>query len=125
MTRAHTRTKRATLFLDKSVFSSYLTESDTPSAKAAASVFLDAVEGKVTLCTSPLVIVQLIWLFHNPPYSYPKDRLQPIMQSILDIVDFPERDTCQKALNTWIKQDVDYVDAYNEIAFQEIKEAAS
>ena len=100
------------ILIDKSVFFKYLTETDTAEAKIASSLFRDALEGRAKLITSPLVIVELIVMLQ---LHHPKSRIGPILKGVIDLTDFPERDTCLRALYLWLDGDIEYTDAYSEV----------
>ena len=112
---------KRTLFLDKSIFLKYLTDADTQESELLSGIFRDGLNGRASLTTSPLVIVELIQILR---LRHSKARITPALKTILDLVDFPERDTCLRALYIWEAEEIDYFDAYAQVVKSDLGQSS-
>ena len=101
-------------FVDTNVFLRFLTNDDPSKAKRAEKLFKDAVNGKVRLRTSLLVIAEIVWTLE----SFYKLEKEDIAVKVSTILNTPNL-TCMQsrlilpALDLYVHQNIDFIDAYH------------
>jgi predicted nucleic acid-binding protein len=103
-------------FIDTNIFLRYLIKDDTSKYDKCREIFKKAVEGKVELATSGIVIAELIWTL----LSYYKVQKADVIEKISIIVStdnlyIPDKDIITDALFLYSRKNIDYIDAYNAV----------
>lgn len=103
-------------FIDTNMFLRYLTKDDPSKFDKCREVFKKAVEGKIELATSGIVIAELIWTL----LSYYKVPKADVIEKISIIVSteslfIPDKDIIIDALVLYSMKNIDYIDAYNAV----------
>ncbi|MEC4686611.1 MAG: PIN domain-containing protein [Nitrospirota bacterium] len=103
-------------FIDTNIFLRYLTRDDPSKYDKCNSLFKKAIEGKIALVTSGMVIAELVWTLSSY-YRVPK---ADVIEKISIIVSteslyIPDRDIIADALVLYSRKNIDYIDAYNAI----------
>ena len=102
------------LFVDTNVFLRFLTADDQAKAKRAEVLFKRALEGRVRLTTSLLVIAELVWTLESF-YGLEKSDIAEKVLTILNTPSLtcPEAHLIQPALDVYVHQNIDFIDAYH------------
>ncbi len=102
------------LFVDTNVFLRFLTYDDPHKAAQARALFQDAVDGKVTLLTSLMVIAEIIWTLESF-YKLDKQDIATKVVMILNTphLECPESELILRALDLYATKNVDFIDAYH------------
>lgn len=110
----------ASLFVDTNVFLRFLTNDDPAKAKRAETLFRDAVRGKISLATSLLVIAEIIWTLESF-YKLDKPDIAAKVEKILNTpnLDCPEAPLIFMALDLYVHENIDFVDAYHGFYMRE------
>lgn len=103
-------------FIDTNIFLRYLTKDDPSKYDKCRKIFKKAVEGKIELATSGIVIAELIWTL----LSYYKVQKADVIEKISIIVStdnlyIPDKDIITDALVLYSRKNIDYIDAYNAV----------
>ena len=106
----------AELFVDTNVFLRFLTADDQAKAKRAEALFKRALDGKVTLTTSLLVVAEIVWTLES---FYELDK-QDVADKVLTILNTPnlacpEARLIRPALDVYVQQNMDFIDAYHAL----------
>jgi predicted nucleic-acid-binding protein len=101
-------------FVDTNVFLRYLTNDDAAKARRADALFRDAVAGKASLRTSLLVIAEIVWTLESY-YEIEKADIAEKVSMILNTPNLvcPEARLILPALDFYVQQNVDFIDAYH------------
>ena len=104
----------AELFVDTNVFLRFLTNDDPVKAKRANALFRSAVDGKVSLITSPLVIAEIVWTLESF-YNLAKRDIASKVEKILNTPNLQCEDMAVilMALDLYADANVDFIDAYH------------
>jgi predicted nucleic-acid-binding protein len=103
-------------FVDTNIFLRYLTGDDPVKYIRCKEIFKKAVEGKLILVTSGLVIAELVWTL----LSYYKVSKADMVEKISIIIStkglqIPDKDIIIDALLLFSRKNIDYIDAYNAV----------
>ena len=103
-------------FIDTNVFLRYLTKDDILKYERCKELFKKAMDGKIALSTSEMVIAELIWTL----ISYYKVPKAEVIEKISIIVGtenlyIPGKDIVSDALVIFAGKNIDYIDAYNAV----------
>ena len=103
-------------FIDTNIFLRYLTKDDPSKYDKGREIFKKAIEGKITLVTSGMVIAELIWTL----LSYYKIAKADIVEKVTIIVStenlyIPDKNIIADALVLYSRKNIDYIDAYNAV----------
>ncbi len=103
-------------FIDTNIFLRYLTEDDPSKYDKCRKIFRKAIEGKIALVTSGMVVAELIWTL----LSYYKVPKADVIEKISIIVGteslyIPDKDIIADALVLYSRKNIDYIDAYNAV----------
>jgi len=103
-------------FIDTNIFLRYLTKDDPSKYDNCREIFKKAIEGKITLVTSGMVIAELIWTL----LSYYKIAKADIVEKVTIIVStenlyIPDKNIIADALVLYSRKNIDYIDAYNAV----------
>ena len=103
-------------FVDTNIFLRYLTGDDPVKYGRCKEIFRRAVEGKITLVTSGLVIAELVWTL----LSYYKVPKADVIEKVSIIIStkslhIPDKDIIIDALLLYSRKNIDYIDAYNTV----------
>lgn len=103
-------------FLDTNIFLRYLIKADPVKYETCKEIFKKAVEGKIILATSGLVIAELIWTLLSY-YKVPKGNIIEKVSIIVstESIYIPERNIIIDALVLYSSKSIDYIDAYNAV----------
>ncbi len=102
------------LFVDTNVFLRFLTRDDPRKAAQARALFQDAVDGRVTLLTSLMVIAEIVWTLESF-YELDKQDIATKVAMILNTphLECPESELILSALDFYATRNVDFIDAYH------------
>jgi predicted nucleic acid-binding protein len=103
-------------FIDTNIFLRYLTKDDPSKYDKCREIFKKAVEGKIELATSGIVVAELIWTL----LSYYKVQKADVIEKISIIVNtdnlhIPDKNIITDALVLYSRKNIDYIDAYNAV----------
>jgi len=103
-------------FIDTNIFLRYLTKDDLIKYERCRELFKKAMDGKIVLSTSEMVIAELIWTL----ISYYKVPKAEVIEKISIIVGtenlyIPGKDIVSDALVIFAGKNIDYIDAYNAV----------
>lgn len=103
-------------FIDTNIFLRYLTKDDPSRYDKCREIFKNAIEGKIAIATSGMVIAELIWTL----LSYYKVPKADVVEKISIIVStenlyIPDKDIIADALVLYSRKNIDYIDAYNAV----------
>lgn len=103
-------------FIDTNIFLRYLTKDDLAKYEKCKELFKKAMDGKIALSTSEMVIAELIWTL----ISYYKVPKAEVIEKISIIVGtenlyIPGKDIVSDALVIFAGKNIDYIDAYNAV----------
>lgn len=103
-------------FIDTNIFLRYLTRDDPSRYERCRELFRKAIEGKIELATSGIVIAELMWTL----LSYYKVSKADVIEKISIIVStenlyIPDKDIIADALVLYGRKNIDYIDAYNSV----------
>jgi predicted nucleic acid-binding protein len=104
------------VFVDTNLFLRYLTKDDPGKYERCRAVFKKAVEGKVSLLTSEMVIAELIWTL----LSYYKVPKAEVIEKVSIIISTPslyvvDRTIIADSLVLYSQKNIDFIDAYNAL----------
>ena len=104
------------MFVDTNIFLRYLTKDDPSKYEKCKDLFKKAIEGKITLATSGMVIAELIWTLLSY-YKVPKADVIEMVSIIVGTENLfiPEVDIIADALVLYSRKNIDYIDAYNAV----------
>jgi predicted nucleic-acid-binding protein len=108
------------LFVDTNVFIRFLTNDDPVKAKRAEALFRNAVEGKVKLVTSLLVVAEIVWTLESF-YKLEKVEIASKVEKILNTpnLECPESSLILMALDLYVQQNIDFVEAFHAFYLKE------
>lgn len=103
-------------FIDTNIFLRYLTRDVPAKYSRCREIFKQAMEGKVELATSAIVIAEIIWTL----LSYYKVAKADVIEKISTIVStrnlyISDRDIIADALLLYSRKNIDFIDAYNAV----------
>ncbi|MBI5308952.1 MAG: PIN domain-containing protein [Planctomycetes bacterium] len=103
-------------FVDTNIFLRYLTKDDPSKYEKCKGLFSKAMDGKIALATSGMVIAELIWTL----LSYYKVTKADVVGMVSIIVNtenlyIPDKDIIANALVLYGMKNIDYIDAYNAV----------
>jgi predicted nucleic acid-binding protein len=103
-------------FIDTNIFLRYLTKDNPSKYEKCREIFKKAVEGKIELSTSGIVIAELIWTL----LSYYKVQKADVVEKISIMVStdnlyIPDKNIITDALVLYGRKNIDYIDAYNAV----------
>ncbi len=104
------------VFVDTNIFIRYLTGDDPVKYENCKNLFRKAVEGRISLLTSGMVIAEIIWTLQSF-YKVPKEE---VIEKVAVIINTPnlyitERNIISEALVIYSRKNIDYIDAYNAV----------
>jgi len=104
------------VFVDTNLFLRYLTKDDPGKYVRCRAVFKKAVEGKISLLTSEMVIAELIWTL----LSYYKVPKAEVIEKVSIIISTPNLHLVDKtiiadSLVLYSQKNIDFIDAYNAL----------
>ena len=102
------------IFIDTNIFLRYLTGDDKRKYEQCRTLFQRAVEKKVELLTSTMVISELIWTLGSF-YKVPKNEIIEKVSIIINIpnLKIPGKNLITETLSLYSQENIDYIDAYN------------
>jgi predicted nucleic acid-binding protein len=103
-------------FADTNIFLRYLTRDDPVKYERCRDIFKKAIEGKILLATSGMVIAELIWTLLSY-YKVPKSEIVEKISIIINMENLyiPDEKIITDALVLYSRKNIDYIDAYNTI----------
>jgi len=115
-------------FIDTNIFLRYLTRDDPTKYRKCREIFKQAMEGKIEIATSALVIAELTWTL----LSYYKIAKVDVIEKISIIVSsrnlyISDKDVIADAFLLYGRKNIDFIDAYNAVfmKYHDIKEIYS
>ncbi|GER94074.1 PIN domain-containing protein [hot springs metagenome] len=105
-----------TVFVDTNIFLRYLTADDPIKYEKCRELFNRAVNGKVSLLTSEMVIAELIWTLQSF-YKVAKDEIIEKITVVISTPNLiiPNSGIIAEALIIYSRKNIDYIDAYNSV----------
>ena len=105
-----------TPFVDTNLFIRYLTEDDPVQTDAVESLFIKVKEGKETVQTSVLVIVEIGWVLESI-FKKSRDEIKEMIQKIINTQNLmvENRDILLQGLEIYSQKNIDFVDAYHAV----------
>ena len=105
-----------TPFVDTNQFIRYLTEDDPVQTDAVESLFIKVKEGKETVQTSVLVIVEIVWVLESI-FKKSRDEIKEMIQKIINTQNLvvENRDILLQGLEIYSQKNIDFVDAYHAV----------
>lgn len=104
------------IFIDTNIFLRYLTKDDPTKYERCRVVFKSALEDKIDIATSAIVIAELIWTllsFYKVPKADVIEKIAIIIST--ENLYIPEKDVIADALVLYSRRNIDYIDAYNAV----------
>ena len=101
-------------FVDTNVFLRFLVNDDPAKADACEALFRNAIAGDEALCTSDMVIAEIIWVLELY-YELKKADIRESVEKILNTrnIDCPNRKIIISALSIYVEKNIDFIDAFN------------
>ena len=101
-------------FVDTNVFLRFLVNDDRAKADACETLFRKAIAGDEALCTSDMVIAEIIWVLESY-YEMVKADVRECVEKILNTRNLhcPNRELIISALSIYVEKNIDFIDAYN------------
>ncbi len=111
----------ASIFVDTNVFLRFLTNDDPVKAERAGKLFSEAVNGRASLKTSPLVIAEIVWTLESF-YGLSTPEVAGKVEKILNTpnLDCEESSRILRALDLYVHPNIDYSDACNVFYMKEL-----
>lgn len=105
-----------TVFVDTNIFLRYLTADEPANYEKCKELFKKAVDGKIRLLTSDMVIAELIWTLR----SFYKVLKAEVIEKISILTNtpnlsIPNSAIIAEALVVYSRKNIDYIDAYNAV----------
>ena len=103
-------------FVDANIFLRYLTKDDPSKYESCRTLFKDAIESKIALATSGIVIAELIWTllsYYKAPKAEVIEKISIIVAT--DKLFIPDKEIISDALLLYGIKNIDYIDAYNVV----------
>jgi predicted nucleic acid-binding protein len=103
-------------FVDTNIFLRYLTKDDPSKYERCRELFKKAIEAKITLATSGMIIAELIWTllsYYKVPKAEVVDKISIIVAT--DNLFIPDKEIISDALVLYGMKNIDYIDAYNAV----------
>ncbi|MCF6158362.1 MAG: PIN domain-containing protein [wastewater metagenome] len=106
-------------FFGTNIFLRYLTKDDPSKYEKCKDICRKALEGKVTLATSGIVVAELIWTLLSY-YRVPKADVIELISIIVrtENLYIPDKDIITDALVLYSRKNIDYIDAYNAVCMK-------
>jgi predicted nucleic acid-binding protein len=103
-------------FIDTNVFLRYLTKDGLSKYERCREMFKRALEGRIAISTSGMVIAELIWTLQSY-YKVPKVEVIEKISVILGTENLfiPDKDVLADALVLYARKNIDFIDAYNAV----------
>lgn len=107
------------VFVDTNVFLRFLTNDDPVKAKRAEMLFRQAIQGKIQLITSLLVIAEIVWTLESF-YHLTKTDIASKVEIILNTSNLlcPEAEIIVMALDLYVQGNMDFIDAFHAYDLQ-------
>jgi predicted nucleic acid-binding protein len=104
------------IFIDTNILLRYLTADDPDKFERCKDLFERALEKKIVLLTSDMVIAELIWTL-NSFYKVPKDEIIEKVTIIINTpnLKIPSKKLISEVLVLFSQENIDYIDAYNAV----------
>jgi len=101
-------------FVDTNVFLRFLVNDDPAKTDACEALFRNAIAGDEALCTSDMVIAEIIWVLESY-YELKKADIRESVEKILNTrnLDCPNREIIISALSIYVEKNIDFIDAFN------------
>jgi len=106
-------------FVDSNVFFRFLLADHKTQSPLVKKIFQKAEEDKISLWTTDVVILEMVWTFKSF-YKLSNSKIQQQMNSIiaLDGLKIKNRKLLLQALGLFVEKNVDFADAYNFLLAQ-------
>jgi len=103
-------------FVDTNIFLRYLTADDRTKYGKCRNLLKSAIDGKVQLATSGMVIAELAWTLLSY-YKVPKVDVVEKLSLIIgtDQIFIPDREALAETLVLYGRKNIDFIDAYNAV----------
>ncbi len=108
-------------FIDTNIFLRYLTNDDPAKAERIEKLFEHAERENIMLTTSHLVIAELVWTLESY-YKLKPFQIEELILKIINtpFIELPEEDLIIQALDLYVTQNIDFIDAYNAYFMREM-----
>ena len=107
------------VFVDTNVFLRFLTNDDPVKAKRVETLFRQAIQGKIQLIASLLVIAEIVWTLESF-YHLSKEDIASKVETILNTPNLicPEAEMILMALDLYVQGNMDFIDAFHAYDLQ-------
>ena len=108
-------------FVDTNLFIRYLTGAPPFQAAAAREVFARIERGDERAWSTAVAIAEVVWVLTGPFYRFERAAIRDTLQPLLSLEGLVilEKAAISKALDTWPRIRIDYIDAYHaELALE-------
>lgn len=106
-------------FLDTNILMRYFVRDDEKKAAVGKVLLRRVAAGKEVVVTSPLVLFEIVFTLQRT-YKLPKDRVAEAVLSVVNLrgVKLPQKPLWRAALERYVRDDMDFADAYNAAYMQ-------
>ena len=107
-------------FVDTNIFLRLLLWDDTLKAEACRKFFKKALEHHEPLCTTSLVIAEIVWVLEKS-YRYPRAKVAESVLRILstDNLQVEGKEILMESLGLYQLKKIDFIDAFNTVTMLE------
>lgn len=107
-------------FVDTNIFLRLLLWDDASKAEACRKLFKKAIENQEALCTTPLVIAEIVWVLEKS-YHYPRAKVAESILQILstDNLQVEGKEVLMESLGLYQLKKIDFIDAFNAVTMLE------
>ena len=104
------------IFIDTNILLRYLTGDDPEKYEKCRDIFKRALEKKIVLLTSDMVIAELTWTLSSF-YKVPKEEIIEKITIIINTpnLKIPNKKLISETLILFSQKNIDYIDAYNAV----------
>jgi len=107
-------------FVDTNIFLRLLLWDDAPKAEACRKFFKKALDHHEPLCTTPLVIAEIVWVLEKS-YHYPRAKVAESVLQILstDNLQVEAKEILMESMGLYQLKKIDFIDAFNAVTMLE------
>ncbi len=107
-------------FIDTNIFLRYLLWDDAKKANQCKKLFTSALENKIQLFTTELVIAEIIWTLSSF-YKYPREKVAEAVLRVLSLetLHVPNKAILMEAVGLFLLKNIDFIDAYNAVVMHD------
>ena len=107
------------IFVDTNYFIRFLLKDNLPQYRIAKKLFIEASEGKKSICTSTIVIFEIYWLL-STYYQKTKQEVVSVLEEILNLsfLQIENKDLITRSMAVFKKTNLDLEDSFNLVYSQ-------